>query len=42
MKKFFLPKIIFSKIATKIVYFLGNKLPWFLPKNYKIESDFLI
>ena len=42
VKKIFLPKIIFSKIVTKIVYFLGFKLPWFLPKNIKIESDFLV
>lgn len=41
MKKFFLPKIIFSKIATKTAYFLGFKTPWLLPKNVKIESDFL-
>ncbi len=41
MERFFLPKIIFSKIATKIVYFLGFNIPWPLPKNYKIEGDFL-
>jgi len=42
MKRFFLPKIIFSKITTRIIYFLGDKTSWILPKNYKIESDFLI
>lgn len=42
IKKFFLPRIIFSKIVTKIVYFLGFKIPWLLPKNLKIESDFLL
>jgi len=42
MKKFFLPKIIFSKIITKVVYFLGFNFPWILPKNIKIEGDFLI
>ncbi len=42
IKKFFLPKIIFSKILTSIVYFLGFKMPWLLPRNIKIESDFLI
>jgi len=42
MKKTFLPKIIFSKIATKTAYFLGFNFPWLLPKNVKIESDFLI
>lgn len=42
MKKFFLPKILFSKIATRLVYFLGFNFSWILPKNVKIESDFLI
>ena len=42
MKKFFLPKIIFSEIATKIVYFLGFKIPWIFPKVVKIEGDFLV
>ena len=41
MKKTFLPKITFSKIATKIAYFLGFNFLWILPKNIKIESDFL-
>ncbi|MDO8436123.1 MAG: FAD-dependent oxidoreductase [bacterium] len=41
MKKFFLPRIAFSKIATKAVYFLGFKMPWLLPKKIKIEGDFL-
>ena len=41
MKKLFLPQIIFSKIATKIVYFLGFKMPCLLLKNIKIEGDFL-
>jgi len=41
MKKTFLPKILLSKIATKIVYFLGFNFSWILPKNVKIESDFL-
>lgn len=40
-KRFFLPKIIFSKTATKTVYFLGYKFPWILSGNYQIESDFL-
>jgi len=42
VKKFFLPKITFSKTATKIFYFLGFNIPWILPKNIKIESDFLL
>lgn len=41
VKKFFLPKIVVSKIAAKVFYFFGFKMPWFLPKNLKIESDFL-
>ncbi len=42
IKKIFLPKIIFSKILTSVVYFLGFKIPWLFPRNIKIESDFLI
>ena len=42
VEKFFLPKIIFSKVATKLVYFLGFKIPCFLPKNWQIENDFLV
>lgn len=40
-KWFFTKKILISKIAIKIVYFLGFNIPWLLPKNNKIESDFL-
>jgi flavin-dependent dehydrogenase len=42
VKRFFLPRILFSKIITYSVYFLGFKAPWLLPKNYRIESDFLL
>ncbi len=42
IKKFFLPRIMFSKMATKTVYFLGFNLPRFLPQKSKIESDFLL
>jgi len=42
VRSFFLFKIIASKLAKKIVYFLGFNFPWFLPQNYKIESDFLL
>jgi flavin-dependent dehydrogenase len=42
LEKFFLPRIIFSKIATKLIYFLGFKTPFLLPKNAKMENDFLI
>lgn len=41
-KKFFLPKIIFSRVAVKTVYFFGFNIPWLMPRNVKIESDFLI
>ncbi len=42
MRRFFIPKIIFSKTAVKLVYFLGYKIPWLLPKNSRVESDFLL
>jgi len=42
VKRFFLPKIIFSKITTKMVYFLGFNIPWILPNKVKIEGDFLM
>ncbi len=41
LKRIFLPRIIISKIGTKMVYFLGFNFPWLLPKNIKIEGDFL-
>ncbi|MCK4474188.1 hypothetical protein KAU40_02915, partial [Candidatus Parcubacteria bacterium] len=41
IKKFFLLQIIFSKIIKKVVYFLGFKTPWLLPKKYTIDGDFL-
>ncbi len=42
LEKFFSFKIMLSKLATKVVYFIGFKLPFLLPKSAKIESDFLI
>lgn len=42
LERFFLPRINFSKLATKSAYFLGFNIPWLLPKNLKIESDFLL
>lgn len=42
VENFFSTKILFSKIVTRLVYFLGFKIPWFLPKEFKIEGDFLI
>ena len=40
-ERFFTPKIVFSRLAKFFVYFLGFNIPWFLPKNNKMESDFL-
>jgi len=42
MKKFFLLNITFSKFLKKFVYFLGFNFPYFLPKKFKIDGDFLI
>lgn len=42
VKKFFLPKVLLSKMAVKLIYFLGFNFSWILPRNIKIESDFLI
>jgi len=42
MKRFFIPKIILSKTVVPLVYFLGFKIPWLLPKKSRIESDFLL
>ena len=36
------PKVFSGKLATNIIYFLGFNLPFMLPKNNKMESDFLI
>lgn len=41
IQKFFSVKIPFLKIATKMVYFTGFHFPWLLPKDIKIEGDFL-
>ncbi len=40
LRKFFLPKIMLSKVATKLVPFFGFKTPWLIP-NITIESDFI-
>ncbi len=42
LKKFFGFKILRSEIFTKLVYFVGYKIPFLLPKRNRIESDFLI
>ncbi len=41
MNNFFIPKLIRSNIIKKSVYFFGKRMPYFLPKKYTIESDFL-
>ena len=42
VNKFFLPKIILSRTIKRIVYFSGRNFPWLLPKENKIEGDFLL
>jgi flavin-dependent dehydrogenase len=42
LKVKFFPKFVFSKIATEAVYFFGFKMPFFLPSEAAIESDFLV
>ncbi|MDD2731742.1 MAG: NAD(P)-binding protein [Candidatus Pacebacteria bacterium] len=40
-KRFFKLKIKKSKMITRLVYFIGFKMPWILPKKSFIESDYL-
>ncbi len=42
LKKFFLFKILTSKIVTKLVYLLGTNFSFVFPKNCQIETDFLL
>lgn len=39
---FFRFKILLSKLAVKLAYFIGFNFPFAMPKRVKIESDFLI
>lgn len=41
LKGFFLPQIVLSKTAIKLVYFLGFKMPWLLPSKTRIDGDYL-
>lgn len=41
-RRFFIPKIVFSKFAVKAVNFCGSKIPFIFPKKVGIESDFLL
>jgi len=42
VRKEFKPRIAFSKALTGFGYFIAFNLPWFLPKEIKIEGDSLI
>jgi len=42
IKRRFWPEIVFSKLAVRVVYFLGFHLPVFLPESVKIDGDFTI
>jgi len=41
-KRFFFPKILFSKIAVKTFYSFGINFSWLIPRKISLESDFLI
>jgi len=41
-RRFFLPQVILSKIAKRLIYFFGFNSPWFLPGEFKIDGDFVI
>jgi len=41
VRKFFLPKIFFSKTLTRFGYFMVLKFPWLLPGKFTIRGDFL-
>jgi digeranylgeranylglycerophospholipid reductase len=41
VKNNFCLKIIFFKAVTRLIYFLGFKLHWIMPKNFEIDGDFL-
>jgi electron-transferring-flavoprotein dehydrogenase len=42
MRKFFFLNFSFSKLAKKLVYFLGFNFPILLPKSSKIDGDLII
>ena len=39
--KKFKKKIFLYKLLTKAVYYTGSNAPWIIPKNTKIEPDFI-
>jgi len=40
-KGFFIKKILLSKVFVRLIYFIGFSVPWLMPENAKVESDFL-
>lgn len=42
LKRFFVPVKWKTEIVTKLGYFIGNNLPWVLPKEREIDSDFIL
>ena len=41
LKDFFEPRIFFSKIVSKTGVWIGNNLPWLLPKEFYFDSDWI-
>ncbi len=39
MKRFFAPRMFFGRIETKIAVWLGNNMPFLLPRRIRIDSD---
>jgi len=39
IKRFFKPKILKGKLEVKAGYFIGEKLPFLLPKKFRIDAD---
>jgi flavin-dependent dehydrogenase len=42
MRKFFEPRVFFSKLSTKLVRFLGFHLPFTLPKEVEYDPDWIL
>ena len=41
IKNKFIPRLMFYKGLTRVVYFAGFHIPWIIPRNIEIEPDFL-
>lgn len=41
-KKIFAREIFFSKLLTKLVYFFGFNFPYIIPREIKIDGDYLL